>query len=124
MFLLCGTVRSILRKMNELNNLMNFTCTSKNSAVHESFQDMVIRPTKTMEPSHLWVPHIWRCLLQLPHLATVLSIVTDSYALLSAQAYSVHRYLPYRLPRKHAEGSELPQHNHAAKYNFNQICST
>lgn len=58
------------------------------------------------------------------HLAIVLSIVTDSYVLLSAQAYLLLRYLPHRLPRKHAEGSELPQHSHAAKYNFNQICST
>lgn len=57
------------------------------------------------------------------HLAIVLSIVTDSYVLLSAQAYLLLRYLPYRLPWKHAEGSEFPQHNHAAKYNFNQICS-
>lgn len=32
--------------------------------------------------------------------------------------------MPYRLPRKHAEGSELPQHSYAAKYNFNQICTT
>lgn len=58
------------------------------------------------------------------HLTIVLPIVTDSYVLLSAQAYLLQCYLPYRLPRKHAEGSELPQHNHAAKYNFNQICST